>query len=195
MVLPRGKQVSRGVTCEQGHGLREARMDMGWETRRVVAVSPAGFTREGLGSRRVRMSGRQGQGPRMKVSAEGERESPPLLCGRAQTFASTPSQGRVLGGTDFTCYLSPTDTATRCLQAQIHSVCQSFSRSTRQCTQVSHIIRVVLSISASQFALFKCSPPGQSWITRLSSVPITVITCDKPHRGPINTLLSRGPRN
>lgn len=56
--------VSRGA-CEQGHGLREARMDMGWETRSVEGVSPAGFTREGLGSGRVRMSGRQGQGPRM----------------------------------------------------------------------------------------------------------------------------------
>lgn len=78
------------------------------------------------------------------------------------------------------------------------SACLSFSRSACQCRQVTETIRVVLSISASQFALFRslrCSPPGQGWITRLSSVPITVITCDKPHRGPINTLLSRGPRN
>lgn len=78
------------------------------------------------------------------------------------------------------------------------SLCQSFCRSAWRCTQVTHIIKVLLSISASQLVLFKsllCSPSGQNRITRLSSVPITVITCDKPHRGPINTLLSPGPRN
>lgn len=52
------------MTCEQGHGLRDARMDMEWiyfvrvlerkrdrERGSVVGVSPIGFTPAGLGSR------------------------------------------------------------------------------------------------------------------------------------------------